>query len=125
MSSLREMICDIGEKNRDMCVIMGVVVAESPLRIQVIGDEKLVLNERITIVPRHLTDHEVTADISTDEMPNATTSNGDPSHRHGLNALNIKKAAVKVYNGLKVGEVVYILSYNHGKKYFVLDREGP
>jgi hypothetical protein len=28
-----------------------------------------------------------------------------------------------VYNALKVGETVFILSFNQGKKYYILDRE--
>ena len=116
------MICQIGESNRDMGVITGVVTSENPLAIQADGDDKLLLNHRIIEVPRHLTDHDVTVDISGGTVTGETAAGGDPSHTHGLAKLSDGKATMRVYGALKRGEAVYLLSYNHGKKYFVLGR---
>lgn len=120
MESLKGLINQIGDKNRDMRVIMGTVVSESPLGIQVIGDDKLLLNERITEVPRHLTDYDVNVDISGGAVTGVTASGA--GHTHGIDEIAVSRAVMRVYNALKAGEVVYILSYNHGKKYFVLGR---
>ena len=46
------------------------------------------------------------------------------AHVHNVASFNIRKATMTVYNALKIGDIVYILSFNDGKKYYVLDREG-
>ena len=122
MDDVKGLIVEIIKNNRDMGVIMGSVISASPLKIQVLGDEKLVLNERITLVPRELTDYTVAADISGGTVTGSTGSAGDPAHSHNLTALAGKEVQMLVKNGLKAGEIVYMLSYNHGKKYLVLGR---
>ena len=39
----------------------GKVIQINPLKIQMTNDEKLIINERITIVPWHLTDYKTRA----------------------------------------------------------------
>lgn len=46
----------------------------------------------------------------------------DQAHSHALGSLNIYGATITVYNALKVGETVHLLSFNNGKKYYILDR---
>ena len=48
---------------KDMDIVKGVVISESPLEIRVMGDEKLILTENIICLPRHLTNYKTTADI--------------------------------------------------------------
>lgn len=132
-------------------LMQGKVIAADPLRIQMIGDDKLIINERITIIPRHLTDYTATVDIvqnngtvssvtSTDgshshSYSGETNSAGDPphthlysgetqskSHSHSLSTFNMYGAKMTVYNALKVGEIVYVLALNKGKLYYILDR---
>lgn len=158
-------------------VIQGVVKSTSPLSIQVVNDEKLLLNASILIVPRHLTDYTATIDIvqgggslssvtandgshthaysgetqsaSHSHSLNGNTGNaGEPTHSHSLSGstgadshshsysgdtagqahshalstFNIYKATITVYNALKPGETVHLLSFNNGKKYYILDR---
>lgn len=45
------------------------------------------------------------------------------AHVNRLETFDIFGATIKVYNALKVGETVHLLSFNQGKKYYVLDRE--
>lgn len=132
-------------------VLQGIVKSASPLKIQIVNDDKLVIGPNITYVPRHLTDYTATVDIvqgkgsvqsqtSTDgshthSYSGNTESAGDPSHTHSysgetqgkahshsLSTFNIYGATMTVYNALKVGEKVHVLSFNHGKQYYVLDR---
>lgn len=132
-------------------VMQGVVKSVSPLTIQAVNDEKLTLTASILIVPRHLTNYTATVDIEKgDGTVNAGTANdgshthtysgntgsgGDPSHdhtysgttsgsahSHSLSSFNIYGATITVYNALKVGETVHLLSFNNGKKYYILDR---
>nr|DAL85211.1 MAG TPA: Protein of unknown function (DUF2577) [Caudoviricetes sp.] len=134
-----------------MEVLQGKVISASPLKIQVVNDEKLVLTENIICLPRHLSDYTTTVDISLDKGTiNSATRSGQGTHPHGSSGehdghssgtgahshpetegahvhnvatFNITGATMKVHNGLKAGETVYILSFNHGKKYYILDRE--
>lgn len=155
-------------------VIQGTVTSVSPLNIKVEGDDKLVLTETTLIVPRHLTTHTVTVDISggtvnapTDSkthshevsgstdtnshshsLSGSTGSGGDPSHSHSMSgntgsdshshtvsgnsdssthshalvSFAVTGATMTVYNALKIGDKVHLLSFNAGKQYYVLDK---
>jgi hypothetical protein len=106
-------------------IILGRVTQESPLQITAINDAKLILNEKTAVIPRHLTDYTTNCDItlSGGTIDGTTTTNdGEFPHNHSLKTLNIYNAAIKIHNALRKGDLLYILSYNHGKKYFVLDR---
>lgn len=136
----------------DACgVIQGTVTSVFPLSIRVVNDEKLTLNASILIVPKHLTDYTATVDIvqgkgavngntatdggHTHDYEGNTENGGEPDHTHGykgktkeakhshsLASFNIYSATMTVYNALKVGEKVHLLSFDNGKKYYVLDR---
>ena len=132
-------------------VLQGIVKSVNPLKIQIANDEKLVIGPNITYVPRHLTDYTTTVDIvqgkgsvssqtltdgsHTHSYSGETDSAGDPSHTHAysgetqgkahshsLSTFNIYGATMTVYNALKVGERVHVLSFKRGKQYYVLDR---
>ena len=116
-------------------VFQGKVIQENPLRIQALNDKKLILHEGIICLPRHLTDYETTCDIRLadgriDSVTRIEGAHSQPdagfagAHRHHLETYNIYRAYMKVYNALKIGEIVYILSFNEGKKYYIIDREG-
>lgn len=104
----------------DIQVLQGVVKSISPLKIQVTNDEKLIIGPNITYVPWHLTDYatEVTVEWETGDASGGSGEAAYAPHRHTI--LGRKK--ITVHNALKVGEKVHILSFNHGKQYFVLDR---
>ena len=130
-------------------IISGRVTQINPLLIQAVNDEKLILNENTVIVPRHLTDHTIQCDIALGEGSIDSQTHFDGAHPHGssgghsqfsgdgvhshpasegahvnrLRTFNIYGAAITNYNALKVGDRVTLLSFNHGKKYYVLDRE--
>jgi len=48
----------------------------------------------------------------------------ESNHIHFLETFNIFNATIRNYNALVVGDIVWLLSFNHGKRYYVLDREG-
>ncbi len=113
-------------------IMEGTVIQTGPLKIQMTNDEKLIINERITIVPWHLTDYITTADILKDEgtLDSQTFQDGahgghmggNGTHVNHLDTYNLYKGTIKVYNALKEGEKVHVLALNHGKLYYVLDR---
>lgn len=138
--------------NKSAEVLQGIVKSVNPLKIQIVNDEKLVIGPNITYVPRHLTDYKTTVDIvqgkgSVTGQTQAdghhthyykgVTDNADFSsshshnydgethwteHSHYLDKLNIYGATMTVYNALKAGERVHVLSLNSGEWYYVLDR---
>ena len=48
----------------DVQVLQGIVKSASPLKIQIVNDEKLVIGPNITYVPRHLTNYTTTCSLS-------------------------------------------------------------
>lgn len=84
-------------------IFQGKVISSSPLKIQAINDEKLIINALLLIVPKHLTNYTVKVDIS--------DSDG-----------SITSGTMEVHNALAVGEKVHLFSLNNGKKYYILDR---
>lgn len=103
-------------------VLQGIVKSVGPLKIQIVNDEKLTIGPNITYIPRHLTDYstEVTVSWWTE---NASGGSGDAAYASHNHAITGRKA-ITVHNALKVGDRVHVLSFNHGKQYYVLDRVG-
>ena len=106
-----------------MAVELGTVISESPLKIQVINDDKLILSENLLCVPRHLSDYTTKCDITLGSGSIDSQTNTVSNHSHNVITFNIYDAKIKVYNALKTGDTVYLLSFNQGKKYYILDRE--
>lgn len=101
-------------------LMIGTVIQASPLRIQMKNDEKLIINERITIVPWQLTDYETDVTVSW-TTENTSGGSGYPafaSHNHAITG----KKKVIVHNALKLGDQVHVLALNNGKLYYVLDK---
>ena len=123
-TSLKQMI-------QNMCpegpsVIEGTVTSASPLKITLTNDSKMVLTANSLIVPRHLTNYKTS--ISGGNIQNyyyvgsgenASTVPVSPSHVHAIG-----KVSVTVYDALQTGDTVYLLAFNNGKQYYVLDRKG-
>lgn len=107
-SSLREMLKDAVHVPTS-AVLVGTVKKESPLQIQVMSDAQLLLTETNLYVPRWLKTHNLSVNI------HGSDSDGD-----SLSGTR----TMTVYNALKKGDVVYLLSYNDGELYFVVDLVG-
>lgn len=99
-------------------VLQGVVKSASPLKIQIVNDEKLVIGQNITYVPRHLTDYTTTCSLAKGEKGSVYGPSTDGSRLTDFTF----SGSITVYNALKAGETVHVLSFNHGKQYYVLDR---
>lgn len=109
-----------GMVGNDTEVLQGVVISASPLRIQIVNDEKLVIGPNITYVPRHLTDYSTTVTVSweTNRASGGSGEDSFASHSHSITG----RKGITVHNSLQPGEKVHVLSFNHGKQYYVLDR---
>ena len=132
----------------DGAVIEAKVISASPLKVQAVNDDKLVLSEATLVVPRHLTDYTTTATYTLGKGSiNSVTEgdgkhqhsggshgghvggdgshshSGDGEHNHHLVSFTLSGGTITVHNALKVGETVFLLPYNGGKKYYILDRK--
>nr|DAH48756.1 MAG TPA: Protein of unknown function (DUF2577) [Bacteriophage sp.] len=102
----------------DAELMQGTVISASPLKIQMANDEKLIVNERITVVPRHLTDYTTTCSFT----KGAKGAVYGPDTRGDTMTNPTFSGSITMYNALKTGDKVYVLSLNNGKLYYVLDR---
>lgn len=119
-------------------VVEGTVTNADPLEITLTNDAKMILSSNSLIVPEHLTEHKIEADIMVADgalyaPTGAENENGEHEHpgiaksgkhAHELKGFQITGGRIILHTGLKAGEIVYLLSYNNGKKYYVLDRRG-
>lgn len=101
-------------------VLQGIVKSASPLKIQIVNDEKLIIGPNITYVPRHLTDYTTTCSLSKGDRGSVYGPANDGSRLTDFTF----SGSITVHNALKAGEKVHVLSFNHGKQYYVLDRVG-
>ncbi len=98
-TSISELIKQIaGNSVSTSDVYEGKVTGVSPLKITLVNDEKIVLSSVNLVVPEHLR-----------KKSSPVTFDGVTKY-------------VTIFEDLKVGDKVYLLTYNSGKKYFVLDR---
>ncbi|MEG2678724.1 MAG: DUF2577 family protein [Oscillospiraceae bacterium] len=133
----------------DGAVIEAQVVSAAPLKVQATNDAKLVLSPASLVVPRHLTNYTTSATFSLGKGAISSFTEGDGKHDHSggghgghtagsgehshtgdgehdhhLVSFALTNGTITVHNALKVGEYVYLLPYNNGKKYYILDRRG-
>lgn len=119
--------------SEDGSVIEAKVIGVNPLKVQATNDDKLILNAGSLVVPWHLTDYTTKMTYRLDEgtLDSETYNDGahgghvggDGTHVNHLKTFNLYKGTMTVYNALKVGDMIYLLRYNDGKKYFILDRK--
>lgn len=121
-------------------ILQGTVTKDDPLEITAVNDSKLIISGNQLVVPWHLTDYTTHADYTMGdkgELRNETFTKMDGDHlhtdsrdgptssvkhKHYLEKLNSYKMTLKVYNHLQKDDIVYLLSLNNGKVYYVLDR---
>lgn len=117
-TSLKQLIQ--GMTSSGIEVLQGIVKSASPLKIQIVNDEKLIIGPNITYVPWHLMDYttEVTVEWETENASGGSGEAAYAAHRHAISG----RKKITVHNALRTGEKVHVLSFNHGKQYFVLDR---
>lgn len=102
----------------DVEVLQGIVKSASPLKIQIVNDEKLTIGPNITYIPRHLTDYTTTCSLAKGDKGSVYGPANDGSRLTDFTF----SGSITVHNALKAGEKVHVLSFNHGKQYYVLDR---
>lgn len=107
-----------GMTGGEVGIVQGTVKSVSPLKIQVVNDDKLVVTEANTYVPRHLKDYGTQCAIGVGAQGGLNAPTADGSRLTDFNLTG----DITVKDALKVGDVVHMLYFNHGKQYYVLDR---
>lgn len=115
----------------------GAVTSVSPLSVTLKNDAKMTLSAASLVVPQHLTDHQISVDLTaaSGSLASNTTTSGshthaeltggaDGAHAHTLASFTVRNGTLTVHNALKAGDTVYLLAYNNGKQYYILDRKG-
>ena len=93
-------------------ILVGVVKETDPLKIQVLSDAKLLLTESNLYIPRRMRKYTVDAYID-----GSTASAGETAHSHSLNGWR----RLTIDGSLKANDIVYLLSFDRGALYFVVD----
>lgn len=114
-TSIKQLIQEMAGK--DVEVIQGIVQSASPLTIQIVNDEKLLIGESMTYLPKHLTNYTTTCTISKENG----NVNGSTSDGSSLTDFSFTGNLV-IQNALQIGEMVHLLSSQFGKQYYVLGR---
>ena len=109
-------------KSEDGSVMEATVISTDPLRVQATNDDKLILSAASLTVPQRLTDHteEITVSWNTENTGGGSGDAAFAPHGHILSG----RKTVLIHGGLTEGDTVYLLRYNNGKKYYILDRRG-
>ncbi len=105
-------------------VVRGTVVKASPLSVRIENDDKLTVSGSVLLLPRHLTDYNTTVDISLGKGWVSSETTTVELHEHKLKSFSLGGVAMTVHNALKAGDEVFLLKFNGGKNYYILDRVG-
>ncbi len=120
-TSIKQLIQQMVPEN--VGLVKGAVVKTSPLSIQVVNNPKMILSGSNLVIPKHLTDYITSVDITMPAGAIITSKTKNAAdHTHDLDTFSIQGAQMTVKNSLKKGEKVYMLRFNGGKQYYVLDR---
>jgi len=90
-------------------IVEGTVTSASPLSVTLANDPKAIIPATALSVSKHLTGYSRKASVS------GTLS--------GVGATS-GTLTITFSDGLAAGDTVYMLSYNNGKRYYILDRKG-
>ncbi|MBR1372873.1 DUF2577 domain-containing protein, partial [bacterium] len=99
----------------------GVVISESPLKINV--EQKFTLNAAQLVLTRNVTDFYDDITVIAWRTENESGGGGDAafaSHSHAL----VGRKHIIVHNRLLTGDKVILIRQQGGQKYIVIDRVG-
>lgn len=125
LSLIKQAAAEQNAAGKPVAVMVGKVVAASPLKIQV--DQKMTLTESFLILTKAVIDYSInmTVDHSTEPhthshgyTDNSTRMTTD-SHTHSHSYRGTKKFTI--HNKLKEGDAVLLLRVQGGRKFIVLD----
>lgn len=129
---IKGIVMETQEASRPVKLMFGKVISEKPLQILV--EQKKILNEDFLILTRNVTEYEfdMTVDHVTEDTTEPMTAKmagggGDASftshqHKHSHTHPYKGKKRFLVHNALRMNEIVAILQMQGGQKYLVIDR---
>ncbi|HWR07094.1 DUF2577 domain-containing protein [Sporomusa sp.] len=104
-------------------VFEAVVLTPPPgLTIRLKGNSNLVIPKELIVVAELLTNHKRRVKISSTNISDEETLQGQGPHQHDLTSLILHEAELEFLNELAVGEKVTVIRYAGGQKYWICDR---
>lgn len=121
-------------------MLLAEVTSEDPLTVQTLNDDKLVIPKNLLVVPGWLTCHKYPAYIQTDAYAASGEPGDDDAHdakidtaaftcnvacphgAHPCEAHQYKSEWIIIRNHLRTGDVVVLLAFAGGRRYYILDR---
>ena len=101
-------------------IIFGTVVSVNPLSIKL--QNKGTLPVEFFILSQMVRKYEIEI-VHDHRNPTTNTGYGPDPHDHTQPNTRNKTIRLTIFEDLKKGEVVRLISLNNGQKYFVIDRE--
>lgn len=104
---------------------VGLVIKTDPIIIQVINNPKMILSGSNLVIPKHLSNYKTQISFDNPNIKNLVkpySLDDVPGADYKLTFQEPTINEVTIYNALKKGEKVYLLRFNGGELYYVLDR---
>lgn len=101
-------------------LLFATILQAEPLRVEL--DNKLILDEKYFLVAQHLTDYEIEAELTTDEIEEFFVEH---EGRQDVQVdIGLQKGRIKLKNKLKSGDRVIVIALEGGQFFVILDRIG-
>lgn len=103
------------------------------IELEATNDDKLKIKSSLIVVPQWLTDQVYPCYIETEAYTSKNTKVGEGPFIHDVCAASghtcpshyYKTAWICMHNHLEVDDLVYVLAFNGGRSYYILDRVPP
>lgn len=121
LKAIKKAALDAVAASKPSEIYYGVVISESPLKINV--EQKFTLNAAQLVLTRNVTDFYDDITVIAWRTENESGGGGDAafaSHSHAL----VGRKHIIVHNRLLTGDKVILIRQQSGQKYIVIDRVG-
>lgn len=121
LKAIKKAALDAFTASKPSEIYYGVVISESPLKINV--EQKFTLNAAQLVLTRNVTDFYDDITVIAWRTENESGGGGDAafaSHSHAL----VGRKHIIVHNRLLTGDKVILIRQQGGQKYIVIDRVG-
>ena len=111
------------ENSKPCDLRFGTVTSVSPLKVQITTN--LVIPESLLIVPQHLTDYSVKANLGVTDASTVSLSVSDETLIYSTGSEEtepVDERTLTIYNSLEIGDKVALIRNQGAKLFYILDR---
>lgn len=122
LNAMKKVSASVIKEMQPSSFVIGKVISEKPLKIQL--DQKIILSKEQIILARNVTDFEIDVEMTwktEDKAHNHIYKDGvteNNTHKHVVKG----KKKLKIFNGLRSGEIVAMIMQHGGQQFLVVDR---